>query len=121
MDYEIRKINKMTSDFLNIDQISAIFKILEKNILTSKKLIDKGIFSNSFLHKLSDHNDKHKIDIKQTLEERKFNFRVDENNNFNFIGYPRGNFIFLFTYNFVICLKAKSFIYKYFPTPIFKV
>jgi len=120
MDSVVKTDYKTTSVFLNADQISTVFKILETNILTNKKLSDNGIFTNAFLLILNDHNKNHKVDIKQSLEEKKFNFRIDENNTFNIIGYPRGNFIFLFTHNFLICLKAKLFVFKFFTMPIFK-
>ncbi len=121
MDSNVKTNYEQPSKFLSIDQISTVFKILQNNILSNKKLVDNGIFSNGFLLNLTNHNDAHKVDVKLVMEEQNFNFKVDENNNLNIKGYPRGNFIFLFTHNFLTCLKAKKFAFKYYPTPIFKV
>jgi len=49
MDSVVKTDYKTTSVFLNADQISTVFKILETNILTNKKLSDKysGIYFQS--------------------------------------------------------------------------
>lgn len=113
---------EITIKFLNHEQIEAVYNIIEDTLLSNDELTSKGILSNGFLNKLSDHNDKHKVDIKNVLEESKYNFTYDNNSKtYNIVGYPRGNFIYLFTHNLLLCLKEKRFLFKFIQFPLFKV